>query len=85
MSLLEFKDAIVNPLKTTIEQHKSVTLAQFSSRDDLTKQWDRAEGMVMSLNHIESSSDGRKYMGTREAIQTILYTEQLSLFSGSAH
>ena len=54
MSLLKFKDAIVNPLKTTIEQHKSVTLAQFSSRDDLTKQWDRAEGMTMSLNNIES-------------------------------
>lgn len=54
MNLLKFKDAIVNPLKTTIEQHKSVTLAQFSSRDDLTKQWDRAEGMTMSLNHIES-------------------------------
>jgi hypothetical protein len=53
MSLVEFKDAIVNPLKTTIEQHKSATLAQFSSRDDLTKQWDRAEGMTMSLNHIE--------------------------------
>jgi len=54
MSLVKFKDAIVNPLKTTIEQHKAVTLAQFSSRDDLTKQWDRAEGMTMSLNHIES-------------------------------
>lgn len=54
MSLVEFKDAIVNPLKTTIDQHKSVTLSQFSSRDDLTKQWDRAEGMVMSLNHIQS-------------------------------
>ena len=55
MSLVEFKDAIVNPIKTTIEQHKAVTLAQFSSRDDLTKQWDRAEGMLMSLNHIEST------------------------------
>jgi hypothetical protein len=54
MSLVEFKDAIVNPLKTTIDQHKAVTLSQFSSRDDLTKQWDRAEGMVMSLNHIQS-------------------------------
>lgn len=54
MRLAEFKDAIVNPLKTTIDQHKAVTLSQFSSRDDLTKQWDRAEGMVMSLNHIQS-------------------------------
>lgn len=54
MSLTEFKDAIITPLKTTIDQYKSVSLAQFSSRDDLTKQWDRAEGMVMSLNHIES-------------------------------
>lgn len=54
MSLVEFKDAIVNPLKTTIDQHKAVTLSQFSSRDDLTKQWDRAEGMTMSLNHIQS-------------------------------
>lgn len=54
MSLVEFKDAIVNPLKTTIDQHKAVTLSQFSSRDDLTKQWDRAEGMQMSLNHIQS-------------------------------
>lgn len=54
MTLVEFKDAIVDPLKTTIDQHKAVTLSQFSSRDDLTKQWDRAEGMVMSLNHIQS-------------------------------
>lgn len=70
MSLLEFKDAIVNPLKTTIEQHKSVTLAQFSSRDDLTKQWDRAEGMVMSLNHIESVYS--KFSKEKEAVVEVL-------------
>ncbi len=70
MSLLEFKDAIVNPLKTTIEQHKSVTLAQFSSRDDLTKQWDRAEGMVMSLNHIESVYS--KFIKEKEPVVEVL-------------
>lgn len=55
MSIEQFKDALIIPLKRTIEQHKAPTISQFRSRDDLTKQWDRAEGMEMSLNHIEST------------------------------
>lgn len=70
MGLAEFKDAIVNPLKSTIDQHKAVTLSQFSSRDDLTKQWDRAEGMVMSLNHIESVY--AKFNKDQEAVVEVL-------------
>lgn len=54
MNLLEFKDNIVAPLRKTIEQYKSATLAQFNSRDDLTRQWDRAEGMTMALMHTEN-------------------------------
>lgn len=54
MTVEKFKEAIVNPLKKTIEQNKTFTLAQFRSRDDVTKHWDRAEGMEMCLNHIES-------------------------------
>ena len=54
MNLLEFKDNLTFPLKKTIEQHRSVSLAQFNSRDDLTKQWDRAEGLQIALNHIEN-------------------------------
>lgn len=55
MSIEKFREAIVTPLRQTIEQHKNASLVQFRSRDDLTKQWDRAEGMEMSLNHIEST------------------------------
>ena len=55
MSIEKFREALIVPLKQTIEQHKAVSLHQFRSRDDLTKQWDRAEGMEMSLNHIEST------------------------------
>jgi hypothetical protein len=55
MNLLEFKDAIALPLKKAIEQHKSNSLAQFNSRDDLIKHWDRAEGMIVALNHIEAT------------------------------
>lgn len=54
MNLLEFKDNLTTPLKKTIEQHKAPTLSQFNSRDDLTRQWDRAEGMIMALHHIEN-------------------------------
>jgi hypothetical protein len=54
MNLLEFKENIVTPLRKTVEQYKSATLAQFNSRDDLTRQWDRAEGMTMALMHTEN-------------------------------
>jgi hypothetical protein len=54
MSIEEFKEALITPLKKSIEQHKSAALIQFRSRDDLTKQWDRAEGLEMALNHIDN-------------------------------
>lgn len=55
MSILEFKDALVNPLKKTIEQHKAPTLSQFKSLDDIKVQWMRAEGLELALSHIEST------------------------------
>ncbi len=55
MSTLEFKEAIVNPLKKTIEQYKAPSLAQFKSLDDVKIQWARAEGMEMALNHVEAT------------------------------
>lgn len=55
MNLLEFKDVVVTPIKKTIEQLKSPTLAQFKSLDDIKTNWIRAEGLEMSLNHIEAT------------------------------
>ena len=54
MTLSEFKDTIVIPVKKTMEQSKAATLAQFKSLDDIKIQWCRAEGMEMVLNHIET-------------------------------
>jgi hypothetical protein len=54
MTIDEFKQAIVEPLRKSIEQNRSATLAQFGSRDDLNKQWDIGIGMQLSINHIES-------------------------------
>ena len=55
MSILEFKDSIVLPIKKTIEQYKSPSLSQFKALDDVKTQWTRAEGLEMALNHIEST------------------------------
>ena len=71
MTLLEFKDAVALPLKQTIDQYRTPTLAQFASRDDLTKQWDRAEGMMIALNHIESTY-AQKVNAQGELVQEIL-------------
>lgn len=55
MNLVEFKDALVTPLKKTIEQIKSPSIAQFKNLDDIKSQWARAEGMEMVLSHIENT------------------------------
>lgn len=49
----EFKDLIVSPLRKTIEQYKSATLAQFKTLDDLKAFYARAEGLEIALNHVE--------------------------------
>jgi len=71
MSIEQFKENLVIPLKRTIEQHKAPTLSQFLSRDDLTKQWDRAEGMVMTLNHIESTYAAMQNANNPETAQNV--------------
>jgi hypothetical protein len=53
-NIFEIKESIVNPIKRTIEQYKSPALSQFKSFDDVKIQWYRAEGMEMTLNHIET-------------------------------
>lgn len=55
MTLLEFKNNLVTPVKKTIEQYRAASLAQFKSLDDIKIQWCRSEGMEMVLNHIETT------------------------------